>query len=113
MKTKSIFPFIEVIFIGNSYRISDIRFETYVRKKHRGKYYLWEIYRIFHYPENISDGLNQIFKDQNIFMKDVYRTILLGKVNLKLVHEINGVFVPLFELDPDQTPEEERLITIK
>jgi len=110
-----IFPNIEVALIhgvaispNTSDGISGARFSTLVRKKHRGKYYLQRVIRNIDYP--IPVDVMTIFRDQNIFLGDIYRVLMLGKVNPKMILLYYGRPRPAFELDPDQRPEEERLI---
>jgi hypothetical protein len=85
-----------------------LTFDTYLRKKHRGKYYLWH----FHWDREIEVGEGKreysILLEIEQFHGEVYRTIILGKVSTKIIDPRYNT--QIFELDPDQTPEEERLM---
>jgi hypothetical protein len=83
--------------------------ETWLRKKHRGKYYLQKFYNEYYIADNDNKDAN-IVAEINHFHSNVYKVIILGKVDLKLVF-INhwGEDRNAFELDLDQTSEEERL----
>ena len=75
--------------------------ETTLRKKYRGKWYLWEFYKICH--EYSSDKSSVV----NTFHAEVYNHIILGKISLKLV---NTQGERIFKLDSNQESEEERLM---
>lgn len=113
--SNSIFPNIDIaLTTGTSASpntvdgIVGVRFVTLVRKKHRGKYYLQTVARYFDYPNPTS--IMTVLKDQNLFLRDVYTAIVLGKVDTKLRILVFGKPTPLFELDTDQRTEVERLI---
>jgi hypothetical protein len=96
-----IYPSIEII----SHTIEGVgttmSFDTTLRKKHRGKWYLWKINRIWSYKYDFD--LNTPLK---IFHAEVYNVIILGKINTSLV-DMDGN--KIFKLDPNQQSEEERL----
>lgn len=105
---KNIYPtvFMNLIKIYNEKEI--LKIDTYLRKKHRGKYYLWH----FHKDREIRNtpGLreNDILNEIEQFHAEVYRVLILGKIAPKAVDP--RVFDrSIFELDPDQRSEEERL----
>jgi len=112
MNGKDIYPAIWHLLI--EYGIThekELRLETYLRVKHRGKYYLWKFYRIHRWGEKIYSD-DEVFKAIFLFYAEVYRTQIFGKVNLKLRRDDNGITRPVFELDPDQRSEAERLMSI-
>lgn len=82
---------------------------TYLRKQYRKKYYLQKFYReteVLYNEERDANAISEI----NHFHAEVYKSIILGKVDLKLVFRTHwGLVRHVFELDPDQTSEEERL----
>ena len=105
MKKEYIYPKTRVRFAnfaeGNR---SEIQFFSYVRLKHRGKWYLC--------PCLHSAGFNhhdpkpeEIAKESITFNDLVYRVSLLTKVDPKLIH--NGQ--SYFPLDPNQEDEKERI----
>lgn len=92
--TRPIFPDYRI------YPFADkIAFKTFLRKKHRGKYYFVPIEYI-HYSLNMESGMK-------VFVSDCYAWIMLGKVNTNLKH--HGI--PLHELDTNQIDEYTRLTT--
>lgn len=112
---KQIYPFYDITrYDTRCDRANDhIRFEveTWVRKKHRGKYYLWYVKRSFEYEKPQAIDASLVFmKDLQIFFADVYKVLLFGKIDPKIMHEHYGRTVPLFELDKNQDSEENRLI---
>jgi len=84
-----------------------IEIRTRVRKLYEGKYYFWDIIQRYE-QENYSliDFCHFIDK----FIKDVYRIIVLGKINTNII-DSSGVLV--FELDSNQQSEKERLIKLQ
>jgi hypothetical protein len=96
--------------VGNSQSvIFHMKIETYLRKKFRGKFYLQKFFRECEIQYQ-DMSLDYVIGELNHFNAGVYKTIILGKVDLKLVFPQHiGPDKPVFELDPDQTPEEERL----
>lgn len=78
-----------------------LHLQTFLRKKHRGKWYLWEFVRNAYVPEGNNDFTAAI----SSFSRDIYLTQMFGKVDLKLTVEGQ----PLFKLDFNQQSEEERL----
>ena len=82
---------------------------TYLRKQYRRKYYLQKFFRSTEIAYRIDQDAN-IISEINHFHAEVYRAIMCGKVDLKLVFPNRwGIDRNAFELDPDQTSEEERL----
>lgn len=77
---------------------------TLIRKEHEGKWYLWHLVQRAVVPigENAEGLMERV-------MLHAYNILILGKVNLKCRH-LSGE--PMFELDPSQTPEVERLANI-
>ncbi len=114
MNNKYIFPYFDIRFergIGINDLLTSVVFNTWIRKKYRGKYYLWEVTRRFEYRDGVDPMV--ILKDQQIFFSEVYNVIMFGKVNPKMMKQYFGRTVPFFELDPNQDPEENRLLYIK
>jgi hypothetical protein len=109
MNNKHIYPEIWHLLIenGNTHE-RVLRLKTYLRVIHEGKYYLQRHYRETSWGEKIfsTDEAMEAFKR---FIRDVYMTQIYGKVNLNLMRDDNGIMRPLFELDPDQRSEAERL----
>lgn len=93
----------------NSPRYSSVQFETYIRLKYRGKYYLCKVYK----DSVIKPGIEretEIMMLMKHFYSEVYRYQTMMKVDLKMViPQPMGPDKPVFELDPDQSTEEERL----
>jgi hypothetical protein len=111
MNSKYIYPAIwHLLGVYGEYHI--LRLETYLRVKHRGKYYLWRFYRETAFGEKIFSP-EEILDAVVRFNTEIYRTQLFGKVNLKLMRDDNGILKPVFELDADQRSEAERLMTLK
>ena len=109
MNEKFIYPAVYMNLSKDLRRTEVLTIDTYLRKKHRGKYYLWH----FHRDRDIDtkEGLREynIITEIEQFHGEVYRTLLLGKVPTKLVDP--RIFNrKIIELDPDQTPEEERIL---
>lgn len=78
--------------------------ETYLRKKYRGRYYLQQFYRnVF---VNSDDAVLSFIEH---FHSEVYKSIILGKVDLKIISGIPP-HRKIFNLDDNQISEEERLI---
>ncbi len=77
---------------------------TYIRKKHRGKWYTQLCLRQgrFRNFEELSKGLQFFLED---FMETCYIEQLFGKVNPKQKDMFRK---PVFELDVDQREEKER-----
>ena len=112
MNDKLIFPFVEIIFIDGAMRgiISGVRFQTYVRKKHNGKYYLQNVIRRIDYQHPVD--MMTVWKDQQLFFADVYNVIMFSKISPKIMVLRNGYTRPLVELDKNQQSEEERCLYI-
>jgi hypothetical protein len=107
MKQKAIYPEIDIqiLYMGGKTLVT---LETFLRKTYRGKYYLWKFWKEF---ETVGDLIGEeAIVLMKRFNKEVYRTIILGKVDPKLVLHTGGICRPAFELDTDQTPEHVRLI---
>ena len=77
---------------------------TSIRKEHEGKWYLWLLVQRANIPigGNAEDLIERV-------MLHAYNMLILGKVDTKCTH-LSGE--PVFTLDPDQTPETERLMKI-
>jgi hypothetical protein len=83
--------------------IDRIMFRTKLIKEYQGKYYYWHFSR--EYGATDIDIINLIYA-LNLFHKEVYKVIILGKVDMNL-KRADGE--PWFELAKDQIPEEQRL----
>jgi hypothetical protein len=75
---------------------------TTLRKKHRGKYYLWEFERRAFVP----DGNNDYTAAISSFNRDIYLCQMFGNIDTKLIYK-DGT--KIFQLDINQQSEEERL----
>lgn len=101
IKYQKIYPSIEIeetdiIRDGNKENV--LKFNTALRKKHKGKWYLW-LFKKQYINLLICERLNAL----NQLHAEVYRCQLLGKVNLKI-----GSCM-IFPLDSNQEEEEDRL----
>ena len=94
---KHIYPVINVQREENTLKLN-----TFLRKKHWGKWYLWEFSRNAYVPEGNTNFTAAV----SSFNRDIYQAQLRGKVDPKLKLG-NGDLV--WELDKDQRSEEERL----
>lgn len=94
---KSIYPKIELRETSTSLAIL-----TTLRKKHNGKWYLWEFFKKWEFIEGEGNTIRYI----ELFHQEVYFTIILGKVDKKAVRPGGE---PIFRLDEIQISEEERL----
>ena len=119
MNGKYIFPLIDVQILNYDGE-THIRMETYLRKTYRRKYYLWHFYKEMSFKEIAAavippgvDTSEVIISVLNNFYGDIYRTLIMVKVDPKLRLHTGGIIRPMFEIDPDQTPEGERLIKIQ
>lgn len=105
---KFIYPDVKVILeVGN--KKNEFTLETYIRLKYRGKYYLCKCRKESLIDSGGTETID-IICEMKHFYAEVYKYQKLMKVDLKMV--IPGNWEPprpVFELDPDQTPEEERL----
>jgi len=107
MEKRSIYPAISInifAYHDNSFRIV---LESWLRKRKGllGKYYLQKFYR-----EIVLSDINELYIHLNQLHAEVYKSIILGKVDLRLVfHTPFGVLVPAFVLDEDQRSEKERM----
>lgn len=110
MNQKKIYPEIgvEILYLGEKPLVT---LTTYLRKTYRRKYYLWKFYKEFETKDDLI--IEEAIVLMNKFHGEVYRTIVLGKVDPKLILHTGGILRPAFELDPDQTPERERLIKLQ
>lgn len=80
-----------------------------LRLKYRGKYYLTRCLKSWEIDLNV-EGISLLGYTTQ-FHSEIFRYLKFMKVDLKMI--IPGHFDPpkqVFELDPDQTPEEERLM---
>ena len=105
---KNIYPMVFMNLIKVYGGRETLKMDTYLRKKHRGKYYLWH----FHKDRDISSDPgkreNDILTEIEQFYGEVYRTLIRGKIAPKAI-DPRAFDRSIFELDPDQQSEEERL----
>jgi len=114
MNEKSIYPKIYHLLLENENSHERLlRLETYLRVKHRGKYYLWRFYRQTEFKPNLAYPGGELIEAITLFIAEIYRVQLFGKVNPNLIQNDNGINRPVFELDPDQRSEAERLNPVK
>lgn len=106
MRERKIYPKVDMYFEQDAMG-QKIVFRTSLRKKHRGRWYLWDVVENYYHEHELSR--EELIETLNQFYSQVYKAIMFGKVNLKLIVERNGVVMPVFKLDPDQRAEEERL----
>lgn len=111
---KSIYPNVSVKFVYNSNVETDgiyslMILETHLRKCYRKKYYLQKFYREI-YIKDFAGRDEVLANELNHFHSEVYKGIVLGKVDLKLIlHTPVGREYSVFTLDEDQRSEKERL----
>ena len=99
---KYIFPEIKI-----DKRLTKIIVSTTLRKKHRGNWYFWEFMGI-RYISNTNENINELLIDLLIEInRNVYFTLILGKVNPDIIYPITGKEV--FRLDETKKDEAERL----
>ncbi len=111
---KIIFPDIDikeaVIIKEHSSSIHVIKIETTIRIKHKDKYYLTKVLTTHQEPTTTPEIYNEA---KNIVVKrftaEVYRAQQLMIVSDIVAPDNFGDLHKLFELDPDQTVEKERL----
>lgn len=72
---RPIFPNIEATREKNT-----LVLETYLRKKHRGVWYLWKFYRRAYAPEGTEDFSGAI----SGFCRDIYMAQMFGKIDPKM-----------------------------
>jgi tRNA G37 N-methylase Trm5 len=92
-----IFPMIISKRLGNT-----LSLETVLRKKYRGKWYLWEFNRRAYVKEGTQDQSAAITG----FMRDIYMAMLYGKVDTKVTYKDGG---KVFKLDENQMDEKLRM----
>lgn len=79
-----------------------LELQTFLRKKHRGKWYLWEFVRNAYVLNGVTDYSSAI----SSFNRDIYLAMLFGKVDTKAAY-MDGTKV--FKLDEDQQDEKVRM----
>ena len=101
---KPIYPNVQVLFEPFHDGANTVTLTTYLRKRKSrfGKYYLLKFHKsaIIQGPRSLAECVNH-------FHSEVYRTLLLGKLNAKVV---DMHIKPIFEIDECQLDEKERLI---
>lgn len=83
--------------------------ETYLRKKHKGTWYLWKFFRSAYVPEGATDFSPAI----SSFCRDIYMAQMYGKIDPKLKYRPTlefpeGELIFPLSSNQDQT-EKERL----
>lgn len=79
-----------------------LEMHTFLRKKHYGKWYLWEFFRRAYVPEGQMDYSSAV----SAFNRDIYMCMLYGKVNTKAVYNDGS---KVFKLDDNQMDEKLRM----
>ncbi len=92
-----IFPMVVSKRLGNT-----LSLETVLRKKHRGKWYLWRFYRNAYVKEGTQDQSAAITG----FMRDIYMAMLYGKIDTKLEYQDGS---KIYKLDDNQMDEKLRM----
>lgn len=92
-----IFPMIESRRLGNT-----LSLETVLRKKHRGKWYLWRFYRNAY----VKEGTQNQSAAMTGFMRDIYMAMLYGKIDTKLKYKDGS---KIYKLDDNQMDEKLRM----
>jgi len=84
---------------------------TYLRKKHKGKWYTQCFYKSMVYAKDRDKAKNDLFK---VFIMEIYHTIILGKVAPDMVIRIPEppFSLPAYPIDKNQDSEEDRLTKI-
>lgn len=111
MENKTVYPLVRMIEKANGSEYNTLELETYLRLKHRGKYYLcryWKEIKIKRTEPNIAP-VEVISFIEHLHI-EVYRMLKLMRVDLKMVATCTDPPKPVFELDLDQISEEERLL---
>lgn len=107
MVKNSVYPNVNIgLFKYDNMKV--LTMETFIRLKHKKKYYLTRVFKSWEIDASV-EGL-ALLEYTSYFHADVYKALKFMKVDLKIV--VPGHFEPdkkVFELDPDQTPEKERL----
>ena len=102
---KTIFPEVDMGYATGKRADSTIEFYialvTNIRLVYRGKFYLGKISRTVIQKEYKPE---EVYKR---FLIEVYKTLTLGKVDLRLTDELTGK--KMWELDADQRTEKERI----
>jgi hypothetical protein len=109
MKERHIYPSINM-YVELDLRGQKTVFKTSLRKKHKGKWYFWNVTLNYYHKDDLM--IDEMVRILNNFHSQVYQAILLGKLNPKIRYEIDGILQDIFELDPDQRSETERLMNI-
>lgn len=81
---------------------------TTLRKKYRGKWYLWTFLESRFLKDSNLLIENEITSVKEKLHKQVYFALVCGEINLKLNMIANDK--PVFVIDPDQKTETERLV---
>jgi hypothetical protein len=90
-----------------------LRMETWLRKKERGFLGIWKgkwYLQRFWSEYIITDGTDGIIASMSQFHATVYKSVICGRVDRKIVFPgIDGPARRLFEDDPEQIDERERI----
>jgi len=107
---RQIYPNVDIHFKTDHVRGEMIMvMDTYLRKKHHGRYYFEHHFRevsIYSTP----DRLRLMVDELNHFHAGIYKSIVLGRVDVRLVHFNHyGAERKVFEFDTNRMSEEKRL----
>lgn len=107
MEKKYIYPDVRIdLYLYSETQV--LNMSTDIRLKYRGKYYLTRVFKSWEIDRYV--GGMALLEYTSQFHAEVYRYQKLMKVDLKMVMpQPMGPDKPVFELDSDQTPEEERI----
>lgn len=101
---KYIYPAMRSTIKDNGKEIA-LTVETSLRKEHEGKWYLWKFWKKCVY-KNYDELIAHTPIVRDMTHREVYHAIILGKINLQIK---DGDGFSIFDLDPNQEPETERL----
>jgi hypothetical protein len=90
-----------VVVHGKKY--TSLTLSTTLRKKHNGKWYLWEFFKKHHLPFNDEASKIQAL---NRFHSEVYFTVVCGKVS---VNSVDHQGQKVFKEDTSQISESDRI----
>ncbi len=90
--------------VGVHYTNMGIDLETTLRKEFEGIWYLWVFKK--HFVSRQFSSAEESMRVLNEFHRDIYLAIVIGKISPIIVDNMGEL---IFEKDPDQAPEFERL----
>jgi hypothetical protein len=109
---KYIYPEVKILLEAEmAPRRTSLSLETYIRLVKRKKYYLCKVYKSFEIKAGINRKLDIITSIEH-FYSEVYRCQMLMKVDPRIVFPQYDPPRLVFELDPDQRTEQQRLLGV-